>query len=150
MKVTIQSSAPSIRSPYCTWYFYSQELHRNSLHLKSNQSNVHHQHWTFRTRADRWTEVRTQFLTLSGTFKGGGRRLSAFSLPSAWNSSSFVIFNVGAGGGGGLPTSCRPSSISVQILQHQLALYTKVYVHFWLTSPWLLLGGRSFREIILR
>jgi hypothetical protein len=69
--------------------------HFTLLHLKSYQSNAHHEHCTFCTRADRWTEVRTQFLTLSGTFTRRGRRLSASSFPSAWNSSSFVIFNVG-------------------------------------------------------
>ena len=50
--VTIQSSTLSIRSPLCTWHFYPQELHCNSLHFtlleskitshKSHQFTPHH------------------------------------------------------------------------------------------------------------
>jgi hypothetical protein len=29
-------STLSIRSPWCTWHFYPQVLHRNSLHFTSN------------------------------------------------------------------------------------------------------------------
>jgi len=37
--VTIQSSALTITSPKCAWYFCPQELQRNSLHFTSKQNH---------------------------------------------------------------------------------------------------------------
>ena len=39
---TIQSSTFSIRSPWGTWYFCLQELHRGSLHFKTKSLHLNH------------------------------------------------------------------------------------------------------------